>query len=163
MWTSILTSTTHEIEYHSMTKSEANLSQLEEAPSKVAFLQLKITGNFSRFCKINGSARIHISVDFEGRIFLNPSYLTSIQQLPCLSLYPAVSYISNLNSKIKLRSNLKVKPDHHLNHLKNEAIKQRKMMTKCYFSTSAYLQSYNSIYSSDTCCILYNRHRLRRL
>ena len=39
----------------------------------------------------------------------------------------------------------------------------KKNCDKRYFSTSAYLQSYNSIYSSDTCCILYNRHRLRRL
>ena len=64
---------------------------------------------------------------------------------------------------VKLRSNLKVKPDHHQNHPKNEAIRQRKIVTKHYSSTSAYLQSYNSICSSDTCCILYNRHRLRRL
>ena len=53
--------------------------------------------------------------------------------MPCLSLCPAVSYISNLNSKVKLRSNLKVKPDHHQNHPKNEAIRQRKIVTNVIF------------------------------
>ena len=53
--------------------------------------------------------------------------------MPCLSLCPAVSYISNLNSKVKLRSNLKVKPDHHQNHPKKEAIRQRKIVTNVIF------------------------------
>ena len=39
----------------------------------------------------------------------------------------------------------------------------KKNCDKRYFSTSAYLQSYNYIYSLDTCCILCNWHRLRRL
>ena len=65
MWTYIGTQQHMDLNNIQCLCSKADFSQLEEAPSKVAVFAIENYWQIFRFCKINGSARIHISVDFE--------------------------------------------------------------------------------------------------
>ena len=64
--------------YHSIHLVEGKSFTTEESSIKVAVFPIQNYGQFIEFCKINGSARIHISVNLEERIMLHASYPASI-------------------------------------------------------------------------------------
>ena len=71
--------------YHSIPLVEGESFTTEESSIEVAVFPIQNYGQFIEFCKINGSARIHISVNLEERIMLHPSYPTSILLLKSLT------------------------------------------------------------------------------
>ena len=60
----------------------------EESDVEVAFFAFQNYRQFFEFCRINGSARIHTSINLKERIMLHASYLTSILLLRSLTEYP---------------------------------------------------------------------------
>ena len=60
--------------YHSIPLVEGKSFTTEESSIEVAVFPIQNYGQFIEFCKINGSARIHISVNLEERIKLHASY-----------------------------------------------------------------------------------------
>ena len=60
--------------YHSIHLIGDESLTAQESHVEVAFVAIQNYRQFFEFCKINGSARIHISVNLEERIMLHPPY-----------------------------------------------------------------------------------------
>ena len=60
--------------YHSIHLVEGKSFTTEMDSIKVAVFPIQNYWQYIEFCKINGSARIHISVNLEERIMLHPPY-----------------------------------------------------------------------------------------